>query len=283
MFLAAIPKRDWVLNQLNDSPKKMPHLSINNANLWYDTLGEGEPLLLHHGYAASRENWLPVAEILKKHYQVVVIESRGCGESEHTESGYTLEQYALDAVELMRHLGHERFSFAGHSMGGGVGMTLAIKHPDKLEKLVLMASVGSTGLVGDGFMANVEARLEARRNKDQGFFEQEYSAGLFRPEVQTKDWKDLRVHHLMNVVSDTHLIDSMKSMQTMDYGDDLKNIDIPTLVLSGGVDSLLNTNLDDCRRLPNACRCSSGQPMRWAFMKQKVSRTLSTSLCNMAH
>ena len=132
-------------------------------------------------------------------------------------------------------------------------MTLAIKHPDKLEKLVLMASVGSTGLVGDGFMANVEARLEARRNKDQGFFEQEYSAGLFRPEVQTKDWKDLRVHHLMNVVSDTHLIDSMKSMQTMDYGDDLKNIDIPTLVLSGGVDSLLNTNLDDYRRLPNAC------------------------------
>ena len=57
----------------------------------------------------------------------------------------------------------------------------------------------------------------------------------------------------MNVVSDTHLIDSMKSMQTTDYGDDLKNIDIPTLVLSGGVDSLLNTNLDDYRRLPNAC------------------------------
>ena len=85
----------------------MPHLTINNANLWYDTLGEGEPLLLHHGYTTSRENWLPVAEILKKHYQVVVIECRGCGESEHTESGYTLEQYALEAIELMRQLGHE--------------------------------------------------------------------------------------------------------------------------------------------------------------------------------
>ena len=231
----------------------MPHLTINNANLWYDTLGAGEPLLLHHGYTASRENWLPVANILKQHYQVVIIECRGCGDSEHTKDGCNLEQYALDSVELMHHLGHERFSFAGHSMGGGVGMTLAIKHPDKLEKLVLMAAVGSGGLVGDGFMANVEARLEARRNKDRDFFERDYSAGRFRPEVQTEDWKNLRVHHLMNVVSDRHLIDSMKSMQAMDFTADLKNIDTPTLVLSGGVDSLLNTNLDDYRHLPNAC------------------------------
>jgi 3-oxoadipate enol-lactonase len=231
----------------------MPHLSINNADLWYDTLGEGEPLLLHHGYTAARENWLPVANILKKHYQVVVIECRGCGESEHTEDGCNIEQYALDSIELMRQLGHDRFSFAGHSMGGGVGMTLAIKHPDKLEKLILVASVGSKGLIGDSFRANVDARLEARRNKDRDFFEREYSAGIFRPDVQTEDWKNLRVHHLMNVVSDKHLIDSMKSMQAMDYIDDLKNIETPTLVLSGGVDPLLNTNLDDYRRLPNAC------------------------------
>ena len=57
----------------------------------------------------------------------------------------------------------------------------------------------------------------------------------------------------MNVVSDRHLIDSMTSIQTMDFTGELKNIGIPTLVLSGGVDSLLNTNLDDYRRLPNAC------------------------------
>ena len=231
----------------------MPHLTINNAKLWYDTTGKGEPLLLHHGYTASRENWLPVAKILKQHYRVVIIECRGCGDSEHTEDGYNLEQYALDAIELMHQLGHDQFSFAGHSMGGGVGMTLAVKHPDKLAKLVLMASVGSKGLVGDSFRGNVDARLKARRNKDREFFERDYSAGLFRPDVQTQDWRNLRVHHLMNVVSDRHLIDSMTAMQAMDLTADLQNIKTPTLVLSGGVDPLLNTNLDDYRRLPNAC------------------------------
>ena len=66
-----------------------------------------------------------MAKILKHHYQVVVIECRGCGDSEHTTDGCNLEQYALDSIELMKQLGHHRFSFAGHSMSGGVGMMLA--------------------------------------------------------------------------------------------------------------------------------------------------------------
>ena len=102
-------------------------------------------------------------------------------------------------------------------MSGGVGMTLALKHPDKLEKLVLMASIGSKGLKGNSFRGNVAARLEACRNKDRNFFERDYSAGLFRPEVRTEDWKSLRDHQLMDVVSDRHLIESMKSMQAFDF------------------------------------------------------------------
>jgi hypothetical protein len=112
-------------------------------------------------------------------------------------------------------------------MGGGVGMMLALKRPDKLEKQALMASISSKGLKCDSFRKNVDARLEARRNKDRNFFEREYSAGLFRPEVQTEDWNNLRVHHLVDVVSDRHLIESMKSMQASDFIGELKNISTP--------------------------------------------------------
>lgn len=128
-----------------------------------------------------------------------------------------LEQYALDSIELMHQLGHDRFSFADHSMGGGIGMTLALKHPDKLKKLELVASVGSKRLVGDSFSATVDARLEALRNNDKNFFERDYTAVLFHPQVQTEDWKDLRAHHLMNIESDRHLIDSMQLMQALDF------------------------------------------------------------------
>ena len=56
----------------------------------------------------------------------------------------------------MQKLGHHRFSFAGHSMGGGIGMTLVLKRPDKLKKLVLMASIGSKGLIGDSFRQTLD-------------------------------------------------------------------------------------------------------------------------------
>ena len=88
---------------------------------------------------------------------MLVLECRGCGDSEHTEDGCNLEQYALDSIGLMHQLRHNRFSFSGHSMGGGIGMTLALKHPNKLKRLALVASVGAKGLVSDSFRANVDA------------------------------------------------------------------------------------------------------------------------------
>ena len=57
----------------------------------------------------------------------------------------------------------------------------------------------------------------------------------------------------MNVVSDRHLIESVTSVQGLNFTDELQHNNTPTLVLSGGVDPLLDTNLEDYRRLPNAC------------------------------
>lgn len=147
----------------------MPYVTVNNARLWYDAAGEGAPILLHHGYTASRDNWQPVGRILEHKYRVVIMECRGCGQSEHTEEGNNLEQFAEDAVALMRELGHDSFTFVGHSMGGGVGMTIAINHPEALDKLVLVGSVGAKGLIGQSFRTNVEERLAARKAGDRDF------------------------------------------------------------------------------------------------------------------
>ena len=107
-------------------------------------------------------------------------------------------------------------------------MTLTLKHLNKLEKQVLMPSIRSKGLKCDSFRENVDARLEACKNKDRDFFENDYSAGLFRPEVQTEDWKNLRIHHLMDVVSDRHLIEPMKSMTALGFTGELENTNTPT-------------------------------------------------------
>ena len=119
----------------------MSFATINNAELWYDIRGSGPPILLHHGYTASRVNWEPAAALLTDDFQVILMECRGTGASEHTRDGYSLEQYCADVVGLLDHLGLARVTFAGHSMGGGVGYLLGLDHPDRLNGLILMAPI----------------------------------------------------------------------------------------------------------------------------------------------
>ena len=126
----------------------MPHARINGARLWYEIRGSGRPILLHHGYTASRVNWMPVAERLQSHFQVVLMECRGTGDSEHTETGYTLDQYAQDVIGMLDHLELEQVAFAGHSMGGGIGYLLGLEFPHRLDRLILMAPIPADG-IGD--------------------------------------------------------------------------------------------------------------------------------------
>jgi pimeloyl-ACP methyl ester carboxylesterase len=223
----------------------MPHVTVNGARLWYEVRGEGEPILLHHGYTASRVNWMPVAERLQSRYRVILMECRGTGESEHTRDGYTLEQYAADVIGVADHVGLEKFTYAGHSMGGGIGYVLALTYPMRLERLILMASIPSDGLPGGA------TAPEQPTAKDHDVMLARYRAGRLHPEIETDAWYEDRIRHITSV-SNGHYVGGSKAMRDLHVGDRLKEITIPTLILSGAADGLLPANLQDFSRLPNA-------------------------------
>jgi len=227
----------------------MPFVTVNGARLWYEERGTGEPILLHHGYTASRVNWMPIAERLQDKYRVILMECRGTGESEHTEDGYSLEQYAADVIGVADHLGLERFTYAGHSMGGGIGYVLALEYPERLERLVLMAAIPADGVPRD------EARwAEQRRQRNEGDREamlRRYHAMRVRPEIETEAWFEDRIRHVLGV-SDGHYEQGAEAMAGLHVGDRLGEITMPTLVLAGAADGLLPANLRDFGRLPNA-------------------------------
>jgi len=229
----------------------MAHAQINNARLWYEVMGKGEPLLLHHGYTASSVNWAPVAERLKDRYQIILMECRGTGESEDTVDGYSLEQYAADVIGMMDHLGIETLTYAGHSMGGGIGFLLGLNYAERLDRLILMASVPAGGLPGEPDKEGLARTLKARVENDREYFMQNYVAGRFRPDVESDAWFSSRVDHLMRV-SEGHLVGGYESMVAFDVEDRLPELNLPTLVIAGAVDQLLRPNLNDYMRLPNA-------------------------------
>jgi len=229
----------------------MPHNTINGANLWYDVMGEGEPILLHHGYTASRVNWLPVAQRLQEHYQVILMECRGTGESEDTVNGYNLAQYAMDVIGMVDFLGINKFTYAGHSMGGGIGYLLGLNYADRLNRLILMAPIPSGGIPGEPNREIIATRLQARAGNDREHFKAEMIATRFRPDVQTDDWFESRVDHLMRV-SEGHLVGGIETMHELSVEEDLDSLNVPTLMLAGAVDGLLQANLVDFMRLPDA-------------------------------
>jgi 3-oxoadipate enol-lactonase len=228
----------------------MAFATVNGARLWYDVRGRGEPLLLHHGYTASRVNWLPVVDQLATRYRVILMECRGTGESEHTRDGYTLEQYAADVVALADLLGLPQFAFAGHSMGGGVGYLLGLHYAARLTRLILMAPVPADGFAPPDPQLR-EQRAQLRRQRDRAALLALYRAGCVRPDVETDAWFNSRIDHIF-AVSDGHYDGGALAMQRLAVGAELAQLTTPTLVIAGSADTLLGANLADFQRLPNA-------------------------------
>ena len=101
--------------------------------------GNGPPMLLMHGNPLTHVHWHLVAPRLAKDFTVVVTDLRGYGDSSkprgrEDHSNYSFRRMAQDQVEVMQHLGFERFCVAGHDRGGRAAFRMALDHPDKVEK-----------------------------------------------------------------------------------------------------------------------------------------------------
>jgi haloacetate dehalogenase len=105
--------------------------------------GVGPPLLLLHGNPQTHMMWHRVAPALAEQFTVVAPDLRGYGKTSKPAStpdhaAYSKRTMALDQIDLMRSLGHLRFSIAGHDRGARVGYRLALDHPGSVEKLAVL-------------------------------------------------------------------------------------------------------------------------------------------------
>jgi haloacetate dehalogenase len=105
--------------------------------------GSGRPLLLLHGYPQTHAMWHEVAPRLAEHFTVVAPDLRGYGDSSKPDGGddhaaYSKRAMAQDQVDVMAHLGFERFAVAGHDRGARVAYRLAFDQPERVNKLAVL-------------------------------------------------------------------------------------------------------------------------------------------------
>ena len=105
--------------------------------------GSGPPVLMFHGAPQSLITWRLIAPDLAKQYTLVMCDLRGYGDSSKPEdtpnhANSSKRPMALDGVEVMSHLGYQRFAMVGHDRGGRVGRRMALDHPDKVTRLAVL-------------------------------------------------------------------------------------------------------------------------------------------------
>jgi pimeloyl-ACP methyl ester carboxylesterase len=115
---------------------------LHGHRVFYRGAGNGPVVVLVHGITSTSATWANVLPYLAERFTVIAPDLMGHGESAKPRGDYSLGAYASGIRDLLVALGHERASFVGHSLGGGVAMQLAYQFPEHCERLVLVSSGG---------------------------------------------------------------------------------------------------------------------------------------------
>jgi len=217
--------------------------------LYYKDWGSGQPIVFHHGWPLSADDWdAQMMYFLSHGYRVIAHDRRGHGRSSQTATGNDMDTYASDVAELVAHLNLRDAIHVGHSTGGGEVARYVARHGrDRVVKAVLIGAVppimvktttnpGGTPLeVFDGFRAALVAnRAQFFRDVPSGPF-----YGFNRPGAQVSPgvidnwWRQgmmggAKAHY-----------DCIAAFSETDFTADLKSIAVPVLVMHGDDDQIV--------------------------------------------
>ncbi|MDA8139337.1 MAG: alpha/beta hydrolase [Desulfobacteraceae bacterium] len=223
----------------------MPTIQVNQHHLYYETYGQGTPLIFIAGLGTSCLMWWKQIEPFSKKYQVVILDNRGIGDSSRVSQAFTVADMAADVAALIRAIGLPPSHVLGVSMGGFVALTFAGLYPQLIKKLIAV----STSAGGPGHVQTGNEMLEIIMSSSQGDVEaycRRVYPALAGPGHMQAHPEDLD-HIVANALKkplppETYLYQLnaiMKYTSDLETGADLRSITAPTLVLHGDADALV--------------------------------------------
>ena len=116
------------------------YADVNGINLYYETHGNGRPLILLHGGLGSGEMFGPILPALAADHQVIAVDLQGHGRTADIDRPLDVRLMADDIAALIGHLGLDRPDVMGYSLGGGVALWTGVKHPELIGRLVVVSA-----------------------------------------------------------------------------------------------------------------------------------------------
>ncbi|MCF0147889.1 MAG: alpha/beta hydrolase [Clostridium sp.] len=254
----------------------------NGETLTYRKEGVGEKLLLLiHGNMSSSKHWDMLVEKLQDKYKIIAVDMRGFGGSTYNNPIDSLNDFAKDIEELLSQLNVEKCSVIGWSTGGGVALELAANIKKKIEKVILLESVGIKGYPipkkdGNGIPTNellktkeeiskdpvqVKPVLDALESKNKEFYRMLWNAAIY---THNKPEDSLYEEYLEDMLTQRNLVDvdyalatfnmSSESNGVIDGSNRCELVEAPVLILQGDRDYVVPMSMaeDTNRFLKNS-------------------------------
>lgn len=116
------------------------YAELPSVRTWYDERGDGEPLVLLHGGAVDARWFDPNIDALAEHFHVYAVDLRGHGHTPDVEGPYTYKALSQDLIEFLESVVRGPAHLVGHSVGGAVALTTALRRPDLVRRLAILSS-----------------------------------------------------------------------------------------------------------------------------------------------
>lgn len=117
----------------------MPHVQANGIQIYYESYGEGPPLLLIGGFVQHSPFWRECVPTLSKQFRVIAFDNRGAGQTDAPAESYSVEMFAEDTIALMDALDIESAHIMSCSMGTLISQQLCLTHPNRINRVILCA------------------------------------------------------------------------------------------------------------------------------------------------
>jgi len=259
---------DFIFGQTKDSNKTndiveldnilIKQVKVGDIDISYKKFGKGDPILLIMGYSGSKNDWDPTfLKGLSANHTVIVFDNRDVGNTTDGTKNFSIVQFAEDTAGLLDTLKIEKSDILGYSMGGFIAQELTLKHPDKVNDLIIYASHCGT------FDQSSYPSEELRHQFSDLTGTEDAIKNRFVPYQFPKKWIEQNRAQYDEIFASLHLpsnitlqkqIDAMLDWIPTGTCDRLKNISQDTLVVVGTDDQIIpsNNSLSLTQKIPGA-------------------------------
>ena len=209
---------------------------LHDIDMFYEIRGSGRPVYLLHGLALDHSIWLEMADTYADQAQFIMPDLRGHGRTPLGNADASLEQLADDVIQLADTLGHQKFTLAGHSLGGYIALALAEAFPERLVGLVTVTSHARADSP-DKLESRFEQARQVRLEGIKGICDELVERMMPEGELAQPD------EHMCEVVSNSSSEGFANVQEAMAKRPNrlnvLRSLTCPVLAIAGGKDRIL--------------------------------------------